>query len=278
MDVGLILPRVDPGDQPLTGDHFVASMRRIEDFGFHSVWITDSIGRGFPNPEPLIALGAAAVVTEYLRLGTSILQVAIRNPVDLAHRVMTTHLLAGDRLLLGVGAGSTQADFSATGSTFENRFARFEAALETMRALWRGETVEGTCLEPFPGTLGGPDLVIGSWGGSKWIPRAAQEFDGWIGSARKTNWNVVEKGIRRYRDAGGEQAIMTNIVIDPHASNDADQDDAPLDPCGPKTGLERLRRFRDLGFDEVVLRTWDHTDECVGTIAELAVEVSELRV
>jgi alkanesulfonate monooxygenase SsuD/methylene tetrahydromethanopterin reductase-like flavin-dependent oxidoreductase (luciferase family) len=44
-------------------------------------------------PDPLTALAIAATVTRRIELGTSVLQVPLRNPADLAQRVLTTHLM-----------------------------------------------------------------------------------------------------------------------------------------------------------------------------------------
>src|SRR5437879_2664898 len=113
---------------------------------------------------------------------TGILQVPLRRPVELAHRILTAHLICGGRLMLGVGAGSTKADFDAVGVDFDTRMQQMEEALALMRRLWQGEKVGAAQLNPWPAALGGPKLLIGSWAGSRWIPRAAKDFDGWIGS------------------------------------------------------------------------------------------------
>ncbi|TMA84288.1 MAG: LLM class flavin-dependent oxidoreductase, partial [Deltaproteobacteria bacterium] len=79
--------------------------------------------------DPLTALAVAATVTRRIELGTGVLQVPLRNPVELAQRVLTTHLVSGKRLRLGVGAGSTAADFAALGLDFTARFSRLSASL-----------------------------------------------------------------------------------------------------------------------------------------------------
>ena len=126
-------------------------------------------------------------MTNRIALGTCINQVPRRNPVELAHRMMTVNLLAGDRLLWGVGAGSTQDDFAAVGEDYEGRFKKLRSALPTMKQLWAGETIDGTNLQPWPEVRECPKILVGSWAGSIWIPRAAKEFDGWIASGHYTN-------------------------------------------------------------------------------------------
>lgn len=276
MHIGMILPRINPLGAQLTSATFIEAARRLEAMDFDSAWLTDSIGRGYPTPDPLIALAAVATVTQRINVGTSVLQVSIRDPAMLARQVMTTHLIAGDRLSLGIGAGSTRADFEATGQSFENRFVRFEESLNTLRRLWNGESVGGTSLTPFDATKGGPKLLIGSWGSRSWIPRAAREFHGWMGSAHHGTWNVIERGIRVFREAGGKWAVIANIIVDPEAADVPDDRDTHLGPAGLGTTAERLRRFRDLGFDEAIMRTRDHTDAVVGRLADI-VSMDDIR-
>src|SRR5882672_7474965 len=141
MRLGLALPNASPDGRPLTGPALIAGARAVERAGFDSLWCFDSIGRGFMIPDPLIAVSVAATATERLTLGTGILQVPLRRPVELAHRILTAHLICGGRLLLGVGAGSTKTDFDAVGVDFDTRMQQMEDALALMRRLWRDEKV-----------------------------------------------------------------------------------------------------------------------------------------
>jgi alkanesulfonate monooxygenase SsuD/methylene tetrahydromethanopterin reductase-like flavin-dependent oxidoreductase (luciferase family) len=252
--LGISVPTARPDGSPLTGDLLVGSARLIEEAGFDSAWFFDAIGRGFILPDPLIGASVAAAVTRRIEIGTGILQVPLRNPVELAHRVLTAHLICQGRLLLGVGAGSTQADFDALGLDYARRMQTFEAALPVMRRLWRGEKVGAASLAPWPAAQGGPAVLIGSWKGERWIPRAAREFEGWIASGGRTSLRALTEGITRYRAAGGKRAVATNIAVDLAAPTEACDDDAPFHlRCAPGAAAERLRRLRDLGFDDAVL-------------------------
>jgi alkanesulfonate monooxygenase SsuD/methylene tetrahydromethanopterin reductase-like flavin-dependent oxidoreductase (luciferase family) len=211
MRLGVSIPHESGDGGPLTGAALMAGARAVERAGLDSLWCFDSIGRGVMLPDPLIAVSVGAAVTQRLELGTGVLQVPLRRPVELAHRILAAHLVCGDRLLLGVGAGSTKADFDAIGVDFDTRMQQMGDALVLMRRLWRGEKVGSAQLEPWPSTVGGPKVLIGSWAGSTWIPRAAKEFDCWIGSgARSSVAKLREVSVASARRAASARSPPTS--------------------------------------------------------------------
>jgi alkanesulfonate monooxygenase SsuD/methylene tetrahydromethanopterin reductase-like flavin-dependent oxidoreductase (luciferase family) len=244
-----------------SSEDLARTARGIEAAGFASAWVFDSVGRGRLLPDPLTALAVAAATTTRIELGTGVLQVPLRNPVTLARQVLTTQLVSGGRLRLGVGTGSTAADFAAVGVDFASRFRRLDESLAIMRKLWAGGRVGEAELDiPWPAVVGGPPILIGSWAGSRWIERAAREFDGWIGSGARSTWRLLAEGIARFRDLGGTRAVVTNVVV--RLESQEASPDGPDDPCNlqcPKeTARERLQRLHALGFDDVVLVTRRH--------------------
>jgi alkanesulfonate monooxygenase SsuD/methylene tetrahydromethanopterin reductase-like flavin-dependent oxidoreductase (luciferase family) len=256
MRLGVITMSSRADSRALTGAALSQAARVVEETGFDSLWWFDAIGRGFMLPDPLVALSVAAAATARIEVGTCILQVPLRRPVELAHRILTAHVVCAGRLLLGVGAGSTRADFEAVGVDFDARMTTLDASLSVMRRLWRGERVGAADLSPWPNALGGPPMLIGSWSGQQWIARAAREFDGWIASAAKTSFATLADGIRRFRAAGGKRAVVTNIAADLSATGRADDDGAPFDlRCPPAVAADRLKRLAGLGFDDAVLVT-----------------------
>ena len=74
MDVGIGLPTTIPG---ASGEQILEWARRAEARGFSSLGTIDRIVYG--NYEPLIALAAAAAVTERIRLTTAILSFGSRS-------------------------------------------------------------------------------------------------------------------------------------------------------------------------------------------------------
>jgi alkanesulfonate monooxygenase SsuD/methylene tetrahydromethanopterin reductase-like flavin-dependent oxidoreductase (luciferase family) len=212
--------------------------------------------------EILVLFGYLAAVTSRIELGTGVLQIPLRNPVDLAHRILTTHLVSGGRLRLGVGAGSTAADFTALGMDFPSRFRRLGEDLSTMKKLWAGERVGEAQLGTWPAAAGGPPIFIGSWAGSRWIERAAREFDGWVGSGARSSWQKVTDGIARFRSLGGKRAILTNVVVrldSPTASPEGPDDPFDL-ACPPEIARQRVARIKSLGYDDLVLVSRRHDE------------------
>jgi alkanesulfonate monooxygenase SsuD/methylene tetrahydromethanopterin reductase-like flavin-dependent oxidoreductase (luciferase family) len=230
--------------------------RRIETSGFPGIWVTDSLGRGWPTLDPLTALAALAALTRRVELGTAVLQVPLRHPVELAHRVQSVQALAGGRLRLGVGSGSTRADFALLGGDYEGRFRTMLRSLDIMRRAWRGEALAGGTLSPWPGCEGGPPVLLGAWRNPRWITYAARECQGWIASGLYSSWEDLETGLRRYREAGGGNAVLANVIVDlsarPEPGSLAERAKVSL-VCPPDEARRRLKRLEGLGFDEILL-------------------------
>jgi len=238
-----------------TLDRFAEFARGVEARGFTGLWLTDSFGRGRPTLDPIVLMSVAAAVTGRVEIGTCVLQVPVRHPVELAHRIQSLHALLGTRLMLGLGSGSTKADFDLVGEDYDARFKTLMASLEIMRQAWRGEKLAGGALTPWPGTEGGPALMLGAWRNKRWIEYSATQCAGWIASGLYSQPEELEQGVTFYRNAGGKRAVLANVIVDLQG-NVADM------PLGGRatvmaTGsaaeaLDRLRRIRAVGFDDVL--------------------------
>lgn len=231
-------------------------VRRIEAGGFPGIWVGDSLGRGRPTLDPLMELTAVAAVTERVELGISVIQVPLRHPIELAHRVQSLQAMSGNRLRLGVGSGSTRADFELLGLDYDTRFRTLRSSLDLMRRAWRGEPAGGGVLATWAGCEGGPPILIGAWRSPRWITFAAQQAQGWTPSGRYSSWEDLEAGMRIYRDAGGTNAVLANVAIDladsPESAELKQASHVSL-ICTPDEARRRLRRIQQAGFDEVLL-------------------------
>src|ERR1700730_1896587 len=103
-------------------DHVTAVARQVQALGFHGIWVTDAFARGKATLDPLILLGALATQTSRIELGTCVVQVPLRHPVEHAHRVQSLNALSQGRFRFGVGSGSTKHDFDAVQADYDARF------------------------------------------------------------------------------------------------------------------------------------------------------------
>lgn len=262
-----------PADAMPTIDRLTSFAQRIEALGFSGLWVGDAMGRGEPTLDPMLALATLCAVTRHIELGIGVLQIPIRQAAELAHRAQSLNVLSQGRFRLGVGVGSTRADFDFVGGDFEGRFATLLPSVETMRGIWRGEPQNGVALSTWRVNGGGPSVLLGSWRNRRWISYAAQHCEGWIASGLFSKWDDAAAGIRAYRAAGGKRAVLTNVPIDlrprpEYADQWAKVAQITL-ACPMRTAVERLRRIQQLGFDDVVLVPPDESPEHLGRAREL---------
>ena len=175
MNVGIGLPSTIPG---VDRESLLTWARKAEDRGFSTLGTIDRVVYG--NYESLIALGAAAAVTERIRLTTDILLGPLRgNGALLAKQAATIDSLSGGRLTLGIAVGLREDDYASTGTPFDERGRLFDAQLAEMKKIWSGEErgMAGA-IGPPPAREGGPELVIGG-NVSAVFRRIAEHGDGW---------------------------------------------------------------------------------------------------
>jgi alkanesulfonate monooxygenase SsuD/methylene tetrahydromethanopterin reductase-like flavin-dependent oxidoreductase (luciferase family) len=175
MNVGIGLPSTIPG---IDRDSLLSWARKAEERGFSTLGTIDRVVYG--NYESLIALAAAAAVTERIRLTTDILLGALRgNGAVLAKQAATIDSLSNGRLTLGIAVGLREDDYASTGTPFDERGQLFDAQLAEMRRIWAGED-RGTAgaIGPPPAREGGPELVIGGTVSAA-FRRVAEHGDGW---------------------------------------------------------------------------------------------------
>ncbi len=176
MDVGIGLPTQIP-DVP--GKVVVDWAVRAEEAGFSSL---GTVGRlVYPNYDDLIALAAAAAVTDRIRLTTSVLLAPLHaNVALLAKQAASLDRLSGGRLVLGVGTGGRDDDFTASGLPTAGRGRRLAEQIAELKRIWSGEErgLAGP-IGPPPVREGGPELIVGSMSEAG-FRRVAGLVDGWI--------------------------------------------------------------------------------------------------
>jgi len=176
MDIGIGLPAQVPD---VAGRTLVDWAVRAEQAGFSTL---GTVGRlVYPNYDDLIALAAAAGVTERIRLTTSVLLAPLHaNTALLAKQAASLDRLSGGRLVLGLGIGGRDDDFTASGLPTAGRGRRLAAQIEEMKRIWGGEKrgLAGA-IGPAPVHEGGPELILGAINPAS-FRRVAGLVDGWI--------------------------------------------------------------------------------------------------
>lgn len=143
MKVGLILPMSDDdGTGAPTWTAIRDLARQAEDGGADSVWVYDHLllrldGQPSGSHEAWTLLAAVAASTTRVELGTIVLATSFRAPALLAKMATTLDAVSGGRVVLGLGCGWHEPEYTAFGYPFDHRVDRFEEALEIIGPLVR---------------------------------------------------------------------------------------------------------------------------------------------
>jgi alkanesulfonate monooxygenase SsuD/methylene tetrahydromethanopterin reductase-like flavin-dependent oxidoreductase (luciferase family) len=118
-----------------------------EQAGLDSIWVFDHLLFRFP-PEPdegpheaWTTLSALAPVVPRVELGALVMCSSFRPAGLMAKMAATLDDLSGGRLILGLGSGWHEPEYTAFGLPFEPRVRAFAEDLEVIARLLRGETV-----------------------------------------------------------------------------------------------------------------------------------------
>lgn len=269
MDVGIGLPNTIPGTE---GRTLVEWARRAEEAGFSTL---GTIGRlVYPNYDDLIALAAAAAVTERIRLTTAILIAPLHaNSALLAKQTASLDRLSGGRLVLGVGLGGRDDDYVASGLPTTGRGLRLEEQLEELKRIWNGEERGyAGAIGPTPAREGGPELIVGGQVEAA-FRRAARFGDGWMmGGGTPGMFSEMAAAVDRAWEAEGRSGrprklSLSYFALGPRAREHADSyiqhyygwlgEFAGQIAAGAAVGEEMVKdyiaAFEQSGCDELIL-------------------------
>jgi probable F420-dependent oxidoreductase len=192
--------------------HLCAIARAAEEADFDAVGISDhvvhpeKIGTPYPYtpdgaprwepftewPDPWVAIGAMAAVTERLRFFTSIYVLPMRNPFLVAKTIATAAVLSDNRVALGIGSGWMREEFDLMQQPFRRRGKRMDEMIAVMRLLWSGGMVEHhgelydfDRLEMTPSPSQPIPIYVGGIS-DRALRRAATTADGWISDLHTT--------------------------------------------------------------------------------------------
>ncbi len=206
MRFGFVVPHGDAAD--------VAEMAAIaEETGWDAIFVWE----GIYGVDAWVSLGAAAMRTSTLRLGTLLTPVSRRKPWELAGQIATVDRLSAGRVTLSVGLGALDSGFAEFGEVCDRRTRAelMDEGLEIMSRLWTGEPVgfEGRHYTLTPSTFPSirhvvqqprpPVWCVGALGSPKSMSRA-MSWDGLLPQ-------VVEDG--KARQATLEELIAARPSI-----------------------------------------------------------------
>jgi probable F420-dependent oxidoreductase len=156
-----------------------------EAVGFDTLWMADHLimrnagsvvmppGESRGQLEAWTILSAIAAVTSKVTLGPFVACNSFREPALLAKMADSLDEVSGGRLLLGLGAGWHEPEYTAFGFPFDHLAGRFDEALQIIVPLLRGQkvtfhgryyNVDDAELRPRGPRPGGPPIWIGAKG------------------------------------------------------------------------------------------------------------------
>ena len=184
MDFGAHLPLMDFGGHPFTLEHLTAYTETAAQLGFRAVSVNDHLVFSVPWLDGPTALAAVMEHSGEMTLATTVVLAVVRGPVPLAKTLGAIDRLSGGRVVVAVGPGSSSQDYEAVGLDFEERWRRFDEAIQALRALWRRDG------EPFVGRFYSTDgITLAPWPGNLMAHRSGSEVgDPTRGSAASRAW------------------------------------------------------------------------------------------
>jgi alkanesulfonate monooxygenase SsuD/methylene tetrahydromethanopterin reductase-like flavin-dependent oxidoreductase (luciferase family) len=202
--IGIGLPNTIPNTP---GSVLTGWAMRAEGRGFATLGTIDRIA--FPSYESLIALSAAAAVTERIGLQTNVLLAPTRNAVLLAKEAASVDQLSGGRLTLGLSVGGRRDDFELIEGDYSTRGKLFDRQLEQLHAAWAGQPPDGTGepIGPTPTNGRSVPVLIGGMSDQA-VERTVRWGLGWTagGSAAARAAPFAERVRQAWKDAGKDGA------------------------------------------------------------------------
>lgn len=245
-------------------DQYVALSVAAEERGFHGVTMPESIcypkeassqypynedgSREFlesvPFIDPFILSAHLAAVTTKLTFTTSVMKLAIRQPVIVAKQLSSLAVMSGNRFSFGVGISPWQEDFDIAQIPWAKRGKRMNEMVEIVRGLmtgeyfgYQGEIFDIPELKLCPAPTQAVPILIGGHSEAA-LKRAARLGDGWI--AAGADYDALKQMISRVNELRveyGRDHLPFEFSV---AGADAYSADG-------------IKRFEDIGVTEVSL-------------------------
>ncbi len=233
---GLITCQRYPGDDATDAEIYgraLALAEQADALGLDSVWVSEHhfVDDGYlPSALPMCA--AIAARTRRAAIGTGLILAPLHDPLRLAEDAAVTDLIAGGRLILGLGLGWREEEFDALGVPLAERVPRLTGTVDVLRGAWRGDLVPGgarqdgpaVAVRPLPARPGGPPIWIGAMA-DRAVARAGRIADGFMAAEVTPQTLAGQVAVARAaRAAAGLTApLAVSMHLPTFAWDDADE-------------------------------------------------------
>jgi F420-dependent oxidoreductase-like protein len=268
--------------------------RHAEELGFDAFFRSDHYltmgGSGFPGPtDSWVTLGALAVQTTSIRLGTLVTSATFRLPGPLAISVAQVDQMSGGRVELGLGAGWYEAEHTGYGIPFPpvgERFDRLAEQLAIVTGLWgtpAGETftfhggyydLADSPALPKPVQSPGPPVIIGGAGPKRTPALAAKYADEFnvpfrdVATTRAVYERVAAACEEEGRDAAGRAPLVLSAaqtIACGRTEADARERAEQIGETPPLFGtpaqvVDQIGEYLELGASRMFLQILDLSD------------------
>lgn len=192
-----------------------------ERWGYDFVSASDHPAGAHPTYETVTMLTWIAARTSRISIATRVLGVPFRRPAMVAKTAESLQRLAGDRVILGLGAGYSDAEIAALGAPVTSTRDKVDGLAEALliiRRAWAEQdvTYEGTVHSVASLTLSpGPAHPIPIWLGTfgpRTLAVTGRLADGWIPSFGFLPPAQVADRLQRIREASVEAGRAPDAV------------------------------------------------------------------
>ena len=233
----------------------------LEARGFESLWLPEHSHipvRHSPWPggselpasyydvyDPIVGLAVAAEHTSTLRLGTAVLIMPQRDPIQLAKSLATIDVVSGGRLEVGIGGGWNLEEMRNHGADPARRFRRMREGVEAMVAIWtespaeyHGELIDFDPIQAWPKPVQRPHPRIHVGGAApSALQRVIRYGDGWIPLTGRGEGDLIDhvRELRRLAAAAGREPNALEVTV-----------------CGASRDPATLDGYIDAGVDRIL--------------------------
>ncbi len=304
MKVGVNLINFGPGVSPASLKSWATLSEAL---GYHIIMTSDHIAitpdvqSRYPAPfyEPLSLLGWLAGVTTKIEIGTTVIIVPYRNPLELAKATANVDQLSDGRFILGVGIGWAQEEFHVLNAAYKSRGAVTNEYLAAVKLLWtqdmasyNGKFISFDDVHTAPRPIQTPHPPIWVGGPSDAAMRRTVRYgDAWHPIRIQMDW-FKNTGIPRLKEISDEEAksvpelcprIRLRLTDSPVTGSDRVVGEGDIDQVH-----RDLAELENLGCSYVILDTYADDLEAIknneiswrmlSTVAEKVLDLSNQTV